>query len=120
MKTARIGKPKLKVIGVDGVRLFYPKKRDAERLSREEVRYYQDLHKILDDVFQEAATEMNWTWCQLASNAGLAYQTVANLGDRKTKFPQFRTVQLMVRAVGWELMTKQVKSNKKIRLAKTG
>jgi len=54
--------------------------------------YFRELHRIIDEVYLEAYDQHQWSWHQLAAMAGLSYQTVANLGERRTRWPQFRTV----------------------------
>lgn len=71
--------------------------------------YFRELHAIVDEVYAMSDTDCGWTWSQLADHAGLAYQTVANLGDRKTLRPQFRTVWRLCKAVGMDLVLKKSK-----------
>ena len=107
----KIGKPttKLRVIGVtvDGKAT-----KKIGELSPIERKYFADLHKIIDDVFAEAQSSNDWNWSQLAQHAGLAYQTVANLGDRATKYPRFLTIYRLAKAVGWELVMQEPKKAK--------
>jgi hypothetical protein len=106
--------PKLRVVGVDETKISdYP---PADAL------YFRELHKIIDEVFLEAFETYQWNWFQLAANSGLAYQTVANLGDRKTKWPQLRTIWRLCKSVGWDLITKEQPKGKRttVQLAKTG
>ena len=108
-RISKTGKPpRLRVVG-----------RDEEKLSEfqpADRQYFKDLHLIVDEVFNEAANTNGWTWGQLADNAGLAYQTVANLGDRKTKWPQFRTIWRLCKAVNWDLITKRNPKNLQVTL----
>lgn len=101
------GRPTLKltVIGVP----VKGKKREVPfaKLPVSEQRYFRDLHKIIDEVFEEAHETHGWSWSQLADEAGLAHQTVGNLGDRVTKYPRFMTIYRLAKAVGWELVTNQ-------------
>lgn len=117
---AKAGKPKLKlkVIGitVNGK----VKEKPIGELSASERQYFRDLHKIIDDVFAEAAASFDWTWSQLAVNSGLSYQTVANLGDRQTKWPRFLTIYRLAKAVGWEIVLKESKSARKSAALKAG
>ena len=107
MATTKIGKPTLKltVIGVP----VKGKKREVPfaKLPASEQRYFRDLHKIIDEIFEEAYNSHGWSWSQLAEQANLASQTVANLGDRATKYPRFMTIYRLALAVGWELVTNQ-------------
>jgi len=74
--------------------------------------YFTELDKILDELFQEAVDQGLEGWTDLAratkevDGKGLAYQTVANLGERWTKRPQMRTVLLIAAAVGKEIAVK--------------
>lgn len=118
MNQPKRGKPKLKlrVIGVTVNGKM--KEKPIGELTVQERQYFQHLHRIVDEIFSEAATSYDWTWAQLAIHAGLAYQTVSNLGERTTKYPMFRTVYRLAKAVGWELVVQQPKATKK--LAKAG
>lgn len=103
MSRARIGRPKLRVIGLPSVRsIVKGTKTDPKKLTTDDVRYFRDLHRIIDEVYTEAEKK-KWTWSQLALRAGLASTTVSRLGLRETRWPAFRTVYLLCRAVGWEL-----------------
>lgn len=112
----KMGKPpKLRVVG---------RADDARKPSEfgpADALYFRELHRIVDDVFKEAAEENGWSWSQLADNAGLSYQTVSNLGERQTKWPQFRTVWRLCKAVGWDLLAKPQPKSKRttLRLAKS-
>lgn len=75
--------------------------------------YFDELDRILDELF-EVAVDRGWTWAHLASEAGLAYQTVVNLGERWTKRPQFRTVLLIARAVDCELWVQEREGKKPV------
>ena len=98
----RIGKPKLRVT--------HGKK---EVISAVERTYFRELHKIIDGVFKESADSFDWTWNQLAENAGLGYSTVAKLGDRQTRWPRFSTIWRLAKAVGWDLAIQQPKTHRK-------
>ena len=95
----RKGKPVLRVVTNKA-------SSNAERL------YFQELHKIIDKVFAEAFDACGWTWSQLAFNAGLGYETVANLGDRQTRWPRFSTIWRLCKAVGWDLSIQQPAKSK--------
>ena len=57
------------------------------------------LNELVDILF-ERAYRARMTWSSLARTSGLSYATIRNLGERRTKRPQFRTVQRIARAVG--------------------
>jgi lambda repressor-like predicted transcriptional regulator len=78
----------------------------AQKRFNDERYYYEELDRILDELF-EVAEQRGWSWTQLASEAGLAYQTVVNLGERWTNRPQFRTVLLVARAVDREFQVEE-------------
>lgn len=60
--------------------------------------YFAELDRVLDDLFEEAE-ERGMEWKDLAAEAGLAVQTVINLGERWTRRPQYRTVCLIAAAL---------------------
>jgi hypothetical protein len=93
---AKIGKPKLRVVHVQGPALSEPTPQDTA--------YFAALHKLIDAIYEEAADTYGYTWAQLAVHANLSYLTVANLGDRETKYPRFQTVYKLAKAVGWSLV----------------
>ena len=102
----RIGKPpRLRLVGQKGTK-------DAPSTAAE-VQYFKELHAIIDKVFSVAADEFEWTWSQLAIHAGLAWETVARLGDRETKWPRFSTVWRLCKAVGWDLQPIEQPKNKR-------
>lgn len=98
----RIGKPTFRLVIPSGNNEITP----ADRV------YLQELHRMIDEVYKEAANQREWTWSQLASNAGLSYKTVCDLGERKTRWPRFSTVWRLCRAVGWNLVTKRVSGDR--------
>jgi hypothetical protein len=77
-----------------------------KRIINSDKYYFDELDRILDELF-EIATDKGWSWTNLASEAGLAYQTVINLGERWTKRPQFRTVLLLARAVDYQILVEE-------------
>lgn len=98
--------PVLRVVG------FKDEKHKPKKLgdfAPAERAYLREMHAIVDQVYAMADAEYGWTWSQLADHAGLAYQTVANLGDRKTVRPQFRTVWRLCKSVGMDLVLKKSK-----------
>lgn len=104
-RVIKIGKPpKMRVVGFKDEK---GKRKKPNEFTAADAVYFRELHKIVDEVFAEADSRYQLTWDQLADEAGLAYQTVANLGDRKTKWPQFRTVWRLCKAVGWDLVPKR-------------
>ena len=108
IKFEKKGKKKdltLRVIGVNEDMLEGKKPLpDPAKIDKTERAYFADLHKLVDEIFTEAC-EMEWTWSRLAEEAGLGYQTVDNLGMRRTKRPQFRTIYRMAEAVGFKIVT---------------
>ena len=59
------------------------------------------LEKLTDELFERASQE--YTWPEFAKKAGLHYSTVYNLGTRKTRFPQLRTIYKLAKAVGYDV-----------------
>lgn len=61
--------------------------------------YLPSLKRLVDRLFQEAYDQsMNWE--TLAKKSGLSSPTVRKLGRYETKYPQFRTVELLAIALG--------------------
>jgi len=61
--------------------------------------YMNSLNHLVDELF-EVAYSQHLTWSVLAKKSGLAYSTVRKLGERKTKYPQYRSVMLLAHALG--------------------
>jgi len=82
---------------------FY--ERQIEKKDRNKHQFYYDqLDKILDELFEAATDEFGMqAWAELSERSGLAYATVVNLGERWTKRPQYRTVLLIAKAVGRDI-----------------
>jgi len=116
----KIGKPKLKLRVITSTVNGKITQRPIAQSSVEDRQYFRDLHKIIDEIFSEAASQYDWTWSQLAANAGLAYQTVSKIGDRATKWPRFMTIYRLAKAVGWDLVVKESKAVRKTAALKVG
>jgi hypothetical protein len=71
--------------------------------TTDEKAYFDDLHGILDEVYALAKEQYKWTWTEFAKTANVSPLCVNNLGNRITKYPLFRTVYKLSRAVGMEL-----------------
>ena len=93
---------------------------NAPTWSKTERAYFAELHRIVDEVFETAASTYDWTWSQLAVHAECAYQTVANLGDRQTKWPRFSTIYKLSKAVGIDLVLSKPKKQRKTPALKAG
>lgn len=65
-----------------------------------ERKYAKYLHNIVDEIFEVAATDKDWTWSKLAHVAGLSYSTVLKLGNRQTRYPRHMSVWKLAKAVG--------------------
>lgn len=74
--------------------------------------YMNSLNHLIDELF-EVAYKSELTWSQLAQKSGLSYATVRNLGERKTKYPQYRTVMLIAHALGGNVQYKETKLGKR-------
>lgn len=117
------GRPKVKLRVIGVMVNGKMKNKPLSDFSASDRQYFRDLHKIIDEVFEEAHQQHEWTWSQLADQANLAYQTVCNLGDRVTKYPRFLTVYRLAKAVGWEVVVRQPKTQRKassLKVAKAG
>jgi DNA-binding phage protein len=119
-RAPKIGKPKLKLRVITCMVNGKKKNKPLGEFSVDERQYFRDLHKMIDNIFAEAASQYDWTWNQLASNAGLSSSTVAKLGDRETRWPRFLTIYRLAKAVGWELVIREVKTARKGAALKVG
>lgn len=71
-------------------------------MTRVQRSFAKKLNDILDDVFAES-DRLGYSMGEMADIAGLCYQTVVNLNNRKTKLPRFLTVMKLVRAMDMDL-----------------
>lgn len=78
----------------------------------EDRNFLRYLHKVIDEIFLESSDAYDWTWNQLASRANLSYQTVQKLGMRETRWPHFKTIYKLAKAVGWHLELAPTKNKK--------
>jgi len=69
--------------------------------------YVRELNRLVDAIYQDA-TDRGWSWIDLAGEAGVAVTTVYHLGERQTRFPEFRTVFRLAAAVGMQLQLQKV------------
>lgn len=84
------------------------------RVRELEATHEKALNKLVDDIYQRAF-DYQWDWSELSRQSGLSYNTVVNLGQRITRFPQFRTVQLLAKAVGGDVRFVEVTSGGRVR-----
>lgn len=98
------GRPKLKV--VEGRTHAVISKNVTKKQERE---YFRRLHLLVDQIFERATSEFDWSWTELAKKAGLTYRTVKRLGDRETLWPRLFTVHQLARAVKMEVEIVEVK-----------
>lgn len=52
------------------------------------------------------------TSAQLARETGLAHSTVSKLRTRRTRYPRLETAYLLLKAVGFEIVLVEAKTNK--------
>ena len=75
--------------------------------------YLSTLDSLIDAMFDRAFT-YQWNWSEIAKRSGLAYETVRNLGERRTRLPQFRTVELLARCLGGHVVF-ETRKHKKVK-----
>jgi hypothetical protein len=73
-----------------------------------ERKYASYLHNIIDDIFEVATNEKDWTWSKLSYMAGLSYSTVLKLGNRQTRYPRHMSVWKLAKAVGLRYEVKEL------------
>lgn len=105
--------PKFRVVGDFS-------KKEFARFPSDEQSYFRWLHKMLDEIFKQAANEHELSLWELAAKATLHYTTVQKLADRQTYYPQIRTVRKLAIAVGYELNITLTKNLIKKRVKKAG
>ena len=74
-------------------------KRSKKRKRVAEKDYLDALHLCIDGLFEVAAKQYGLDWNALAEKSGVSRATVHNLGNRVTRFPEFRSVYLIAKAV---------------------
>ena len=74
--------------------------------------YYQELDRILDELFEDAVNMGYTNWNRIAEASGLTHTCVANLGERITKRPQLRTVLMLASAVNKTVVFKATEKPK--------
>lgn len=77
------------------------RKRKKERTTERKMdaAYHKALNRLVDRLF-ELAKAKQWTWEQMAEQSGLSRGTIYALGSRETRWPQYRTVELLAKALG--------------------
>lgn len=88
---------------------FAHKERETDR--KLDGYYLKRLNHMVDKLFDEAA-KRQWTWEKIAEESGLSRNTVYNLGARVTKYPQYRTVELLAHALGGRLTFTKTKEGR--------
>lgn len=104
-------RPKLRLVGGN---------KHPAKLATIDKQYFAVLHAFVDEVFERACDDYDWSWGQFAEHAQLSPNTIANLGNRITQFPRYFTVFKMARAVGMDLKLQELpisKSHTKLRIA---
>jgi len=64
--------------------------------------YFKSLDALVDRLFQ-IAFDKKYTWAEMASISGIGAATISKLGNRETRFPQYRTVELLAHALGGKI-----------------
>jgi len=83
------------------------KRRRRVKSEKKMDRVYLPSIKELVDVLYQEAFDRHWTWSEFARQSGLSYGTVVKLGTYETKYPQYRTVQLLAIALGGKVTFQQ-------------
>ena len=65
--------------------------------------YERALDALVDEIYEAALDNHDWSWGDLAAHAGLSYSTICKLGDRTTRLPQLRTIYHLAKAVGMDV-----------------
>ena len=96
------------------------KRRLSKGKSKDPKWYYQELDRILDELFEDAVKMGYTNWNRIAEASGLTHNCISNLGERITQRPQLRTVLMLARAVNKTVVFRATetasKSKSKLRL----
>jgi len=65
--------------------------------------YERALDALVDEIYEAALYDHDWSWGDLAAHAGLSYSTIVKLGERTTRLPQLRTIYHLAKAVGMDV-----------------
>jgi len=79
--------------------------------------YEKSLNAIVDVLFTIADDEYGYSWVELAAAAKLSYSTVRNLGNRKTIYPELRTIIRLCSALGREVVVHEKAKRASLRRA---
>lgn len=90
-----------------------PKTRKVKIRADVEQVYYDALNRVLDEV----ARSYPYTNADLSRDSGLSYGTISKLMNGVTRWPQYRTVVLVCRAAGIEIVLSGAIKEKKAKLA---
>lgn len=71
-----------------------------KRTRKAERDYLTALHQLIDELYEIAWVDKGWSWHELARQSGVSTSTIVRLGNRETRFPEFRSVWLIAKAVG--------------------
>jgi len=74
--------------------------RERARIERE---YMAKLESFVDDIYEIAHDVWDFSWVDLAEEAGCSYTTVWRLGMRVTRWPRLQTIFKLARAVGMDV-----------------
>jgi hypothetical protein len=70
-------------------------------------RYLDDLHKFIDELFEEAAVQKGWSLERWANLAGCSPGTVSRLRWKITVYPRFHTIWKLAKPLGYQVMLKK-------------
>ena len=82
-----------------------------------EADYVRALEAATDMIFEYATHQLDWSWQDLASEAQVNYSTVRRLGERITRFPQWRTFWKLAKACGLEMQFVELRPSRRSRQA---
>jgi len=74
--------------------------RERARIERE---YTAKLESFVDDIYEIAHDVWDYSWAELAEQAGCSYTTVWRLGMRVTRWPRLQTIYKLAQAVGMDI-----------------
>jgi len=87
-------------------------RKEAKDFKESDIEYFKQLEVLVNQIIDKAVLVNKWSFKTLANKADLSPKTVDNLGNFQTKFPQFRTVQKLATAIGWNIKFSKGTKNK--------
>ena len=81
--------------------------------NKPDAAYEKALEAATDVIFTYATFTLDWSWRDLAIKSDVNYSTVRRLGERITRYPQWRTFWKLARACGLEMQFVELRPSRR-------